>query len=130
MNLENWLRQQGAAPCVLGVSDCSLTLADWAVHCGYPDGAAHLRGTYATEAEMYKKINSYGDLVGVVEVCANHAGCAPTNQRAVGVIAVIGSPTNVRRQWGAIWNGGAWMVRLHTGFEAVAAHSLKMWKVL
>ncbi len=129
MNFPEWKTSYEASPGVYGVSDCCLALADWAVANGYEDGAEDLRGAYQTEAQMYAIIAAYGDVVDIVGRCASIAGCKQIQRQTLGSIAVIGNPQNVYRQWGAIWDGARWQVRLKDGFVAISARPLKIWAV-
>ncbi|KZL04536.1 hypothetical protein PsAD2_04619 [Pseudovibrio axinellae] len=127
MKLEDFTALRGREPFLLGSADCCLVLADWAVACGHPDGAAHLRGTYQTNAEFIAIAEKRGGLVELVGECAGLAGIPETSKRVCGVIGVVGSTHNPLRQWGAIWNGGAWLVRMREGFIPTHAYCLKMW---
>lgn len=129
MTFADWKASYEATPFEYGVSDCCLALADWALAKGYQDGAVDLRGQYDNEADMYALIATYGDVVGIVSHCASVAGCKQIQRQHMGAIAVIGSADNMYRQWGAIWDGARWQVRLKDGFTAITARPLKIWAV-
>ena len=129
MNFQSWKQNYEATSFVYGVADCCLALADWAKANGYPDGATDLRGTYNNENDMYSIIQTYGDVVGIVEHCASIAGVAQASRQQIGSIAVIGNPSNMYRQWGAIWDGVRWQVFLKGGFTGLTAKPLKIWAV-
>lgn len=122
-------------PFVWGALDCSLAVGDWAVLNGHPDPAAHLRGTYDSEAACRALIAARGGLVEVFGDCAARAGLTPLHEPRFGCAAVIGAAHRLDRQWGAIWNGRNWMVVLehkHTGlcfFSPVTAKPLAMWEI-
>ena len=117
-------------PFVWGERDCSLVLADWLVLNGYPDPAIDLRGTYADEDGCKAVLDGQGGVLGVVGNCAARAGLSPAHEPRCGAVAVIGSPTNPARQWGAIYSGTGWMVFWRDGWTNFAsARCLKMWDV-
>lgn len=95
---------------IYGQRDCSLILADWLVLNGYADTAGHLRGTYATEDECRAVVEAAGGLVPLVGDCAKRAGLSPALEPHLGAVAVVGSPHDLKKQWGAIWNGERWLV--------------------
>ena len=118
-----------ALPFGYGVSDCCLALADWALANGYADGAVELRGQYADEAQMYSLIGEYGDVTDIVEHCALKAGVTRVQRQRLGCIGVIGNADDMYRQWGAIFDGTRWHIRLKTGFTSIVARPLKIWAV-
>lgn len=131
---ERFVGETDATPHVWGVSDCSLMVADWCVANGYPDPAAELRGTYATEAECRAILEARGGLSNVVAACASLAGLAAIHEPEFGCVAVIGSPSRQSRQWSAIWNGHKWMVRWLSAdgrpmWAPFIAKPLGMWRV-
>jgi hypothetical protein len=118
---------------IWGVSDCSLAIADWAMANGYDDGAADLRGTYETEDACRAVLAARGGLVPTVAACASRLGLHPLSEPEFGCIAVIGSAVNPDRQWSAIWQGHAWLVRWGNEQRAqwvpFAAKPLAMWRI-
>ncbi len=122
-----FLADYGAMPQVWGEVDCSLVLADWAMANGYTDCAGHLRGTYDTAEECMAVVEAAGGLVPLVGGLAVGLGLQETPRAVPGAIGVIGSPTNIHRQWGAIFDGRDWQVRLQSGFVAVKASVIIMW---
>lgn len=110
-----------------GGTDCSLILADWCVHRGHPDPAIGLRGSYRTELECARLVKRAGGLLRLVSERFAAIGLPLAEEPAAGVIAVIGiSPM---RQWGAIFDGARWAVRLKDGIVGVTAAPLRMWRV-
>lgn len=122
-----FLAEYGARPQIWGEVDCSLVLADWAMANGHPDCAGHLRGSYATDRECLAVVAAAGGLVRLVGGLAAGLGLAETRRAVPGAIGVIGSPVNIHRQWGAIFDGRDWQVRLQSGFVAVKAAVIIMW---
>ncbi len=129
IDFQDWKTAHEAELFQYGVNDCCLALADWAAARGYHDGAADLRGTYDNEADMYSIIAGYGDVTDIVNHCATIAGCVRIQRQKIGSIAVIGSAETMYRQWGAIWDGSHWQVRLKDGFTPIIARPLKIWAV-
>lgn len=112
-----------------GSVDCSLVLADWAIENGHSDPASSLRGTYSTAQEWKNIITSHGGLLPLVSDLCDRAGIVPTAELTVGTIAVIGSPLNIERQWGAIYDGSGWLIRGESSFSPLTAHALGKWRV-
>lgn len=98
---------------------------------GYPDPAAHLRGTYATEEGFRAIIAAAGGVVPLVEGCAARIGLKRASGPENGFIGVIGSRTDINRQFGGIWDadGKAWRVRCTRDYPLMRAHPLAIWEV-
>jgi hypothetical protein len=118
-----------ALPWQPGAVDCCMVLADWAVWLGYPDSAAHLRGTYDSDDGFRAIIASHGGAVPLVGKCAASIGLRRVPRPSCGDIGVIGSPSNIQRQFGAIHDGNGWLVRMHGGFSRMTARTLAAWEV-
>ncbi|PKA40656.1 hypothetical protein CWR43_28180 [Rhizobium sullae] len=106
-----------------------MVLADWAVWLGHEDPAAHLRGMYDTDEGFRAIIATAGGAVPVVQRCVSTTQGKPTTAPTRGDIGVIGSPTNIHRQFGAIHDGEGWLVRMHGGFGRMTAKTLAAWKI-
>lgn len=111
-----------------GQVDCCMVLADWAAWLGHPDPSAHLRGTYDSDEGFRAIIASHGGVVSLVASCIPRSG-KRIQHPSVGDIGVIGSPTNIHRQFGAIHDGNGWLVRMHGGFGRMTARILASWKI-
>ncbi|WP_246710982.1 hypothetical protein [Mesorhizobium sp. RMAD-H1] len=111
-----------------GDTDCILALADWCVELGYSDPAADLRGTYDDEIGFQAIIDAAGGVVPLIDSRAALIGVERAALPEIGFVAVIGSPANVSRQWGAIWNGSGWSVRFKDAYPSCAAHALAIWR--
>lgn len=112
-----------------GTVDCCLFLAAWAVWLGYPDPAQHLRGTYRDEAGFRNIIDEAGSVTAVVERSALSINAKRLQRPLCGSIGVIGSPTNIHRQFGAIHDGEGWNVRFITGVHRMIATPLAIWSI-
>lgn len=111
-----------------GTVDCCLVLADWAVTLGHADPAAHLRGAYDSDDGFFAIIERAGGVVPLVGSCAVRVGAA-VDQAQCGDIGVVGSVLNMRRQFGAIFDGRRWMVRNAGGFIPMTARVLSVWRL-
>ncbi|XKM40320.1 DUF6950 family protein [Rhizobium ruizarguesonis] len=109
--------------------DCCMFLASWAMWLGHSDPASHLRGTYDSDDGFRAIIAGAGGVVPVVERCVASIGGHRADGPQLGVIGVIGSPTNIQRQWGAIFDGERWLVRFHDHVGPMAARPLAIWKI-
>lgn len=125
--LAAFLAHHESKPQVWGEVDCCLVLADWMEWLGYEDCAADLRGTYDSEDGCRSVIAAAGGLRPLIERC-NRLGLEETEVPTVGSIGLIGSATSINRQWGAIWNGERWLVRMERGFVPFFAKPLVIWK--
>lgn len=111
-----------------GQVDCCMVLADWAIWLGHPDPAAHLRGTYDSDEGFRAIIAAAGNVPALVASCIPASG-KRIQHPAPGDIGVIGSPTNIHRQFGAIHDDSGWLVRMHSGFGRMTARTLAAWKI-
>lgn len=128
LTLDDFMAEHAARPQVWGEVDCCLVLADWAMRLGFADPAPDLRGAYADEDACKAIVRQAGGLAPLVERCCARIGWERTEQVEPGVIGVIGSPSIVNRQWGAIRAGDRWAVRMENGFVAFHARAFAMWR--
>ncbi|WWT40008.1 hypothetical protein [Nostoc phage Nsp-JY10] len=105
-----------------------MVLADWLMSNDCPDPAAHLRGTYCDEAGYRDLIAKRGGLVELVGSCVDPF-CDRVSVPEEGDIGVVGSTSNARRQFGAIFDGARWVVRTAGGFVAVSAKPVAIWRL-
>jgi hypothetical protein len=125
--IETFIRENIRLPWLPGHVDCLLVLADWCMWNGWPDPAADLRGTYHDEAGYQAIIAKAGGAVPFVGGRADRIGLRRSETAVVGSIAIIGSKTDIQRQWGAIWDGSSWRVRFVNDYPPVKARSLAIW---
>lgn len=95
---------------------------------GHAEPAPHLRGAYDSEDGFREIIASHGGVVPLVASCADTIG-ARIDAPERGAIGVIGARGNITRQFGAIYDGGRWLVRTARGFEPVTAPTLAIWRL-
>lgn len=112
-----------------GKVDCCLALAAWAIWLGHPDPARHLRETYQDEDGFRRLIEAAGSVAALVQPCASRIGAKRVQRPFCGSIGVIGSHTNIERQWGAIHDGKDWNVRLPEGFTIMTAPTIAVWSI-
>lgn len=129
MDLNDFIDAHMARPWAPGSVDCLLVLADWAMVRGYPDAAAHLRGTYHNEDGFRAIVERAGGAVPLVQDCSDRIGLTRADAPEYGFIAVVGSRRDIHRQWGGIWDGESWRVRFVNDFALVKAHPLAIWKL-
>lgn len=128
--LAEFLRAYGEKPWRPGVDvDCCLFLASWALWLGHPDPAAHLRGTYDSDDGFRLIVNQAGGVAPLVADCAGRIGGRRLQQPACGAIGVIGSPSNIHRQFGAIHDGERWQVRFRNSVGPMVAAPLAIWMI-
>lgn len=125
----SFARAYGEKPWAPGKVDCCLFLAAWAIWLGYPDPAQHLRGTYDDEAGFRSIIDEAGSVAAVVERCTLSINAKRLQRPLCGSIGVIGSPTNIHRQFGAIHDGEGWNVRFINGVHRMIAAPLAIWSI-
>ncbi|WP_283195486.1 hypothetical protein [Rhizobium sp. AN80A] len=129
ISLSEFIDWHGSQPWQPGTLDCCLCLADWAVAIGHPDPATHLRGRYDDEAGFRAIIAEAGGVVPVVASCIVKIAGKPLQQPYLGSIGVIGSPSNIERQWGAVFDGSRWLIRAQAGFMPLVAPTLAIWSI-
>lgn len=112
-----------------GVVDCCMFLASWAMWLGHPDPAAHLRGTYHDDEGFRRIIVAAGGVVPVVEGCVANIGGRRIAAPVAGAIGVIGARTNTNHQFGAVFDGGRWLVRFTNRVGHMAASPLAIWSI-
>lgn len=115
-------------PMQWGVDDCSLIVADWWRENHGSDPAAHLRGTYSTEAEKVAIVDAAGGLLPLVRGLAGRVSALPMGEPRDGDFAVLGLGKEL--QVCGIRSGGFWAVRSETGIAFTsAARVLRGWSV-
>jgi hypothetical protein len=131
LTLADFLKREGARPWgwggAGGGTDCSLILADWCIRNGHQDPAEGLRGAYGTELECARLVKRAGGLLQLLTERFAAIGLEVVDTPAPGVIGCIG--IGGWRQWGGIFDGEHWAVRLREGIVGVTAAPLKMWAV-
>lgn len=127
IDLEAFLARTASEPFAWGLADCSLWVADWIVANGYPDPAAHLRGTYADEMACAGLLRALGGLERVFVDGCTSCGLRPLTVPLVGAVGVIGAAG--RWQWGAIRHEKTWLVRWGGGVVPFRARARVMWAV-
>lgn len=110
-----------------GKVDCCLVLADWGMWLGEADTAFDLRGTYSTDDGCKAVVEDAGGLVPLIQRCTDRAGWVRAERPVVGAIGVIGSTQRIGRQFGAIFDGKRWLVRMEQGFVAFNAKPIAIW---
>lgn len=128
--LREFVRAYGEKPWRPGVDvDCCLFLASWALWLGHRDPAAHLRGTYDSDDGFRLIVEHAGGIMPLVEDCAVRIDGRRVQRPACGSIGVIGSPTNIHRQFGAIHDGERWLVRFRNSVGPMVATPLAIWMI-
>ncbi len=112
-----------------GKVDCCLIIAEWAKWLGYPDAAADLRGAYTPGQGQVDILAANGGAVQLVERCALSIGARPVTEFRAGDFGVVGSATNVVRQFGVIHDGQGWLTRAPDGFRRMTARTLAAWRL-
>ena len=128
--LAEFLRAYSEKPWRPGVDvDCCLFLASWAIWLGHPDPAAHLRGTYDSEEGFRAIVERAGSVPVLVGSCVSLIRGRRVRHPACGAIGVIGSASNIHRQFGAIHDGERWQVRFKNSVAPMVAAPLAIWMI-
>ncbi|EPE98620.1 DUF6950 family protein [Rhizobium grahamii] len=127
--LAAFLATQSVRPWQPGTVDCCLFLADWAVWIGHRDPAAHLRGMYDSDDGFRAIIAAHQGVVPVVSQCVANINGKRVQRPSCGSVGVIGSPANINRQWGAIFDGERWLIRFRDEVGPIVARPLAIWKI-
>lgn len=126
--LQSFIADNNTRPWQPGQVDCCMVLADWAMWLDHPDPAVHLRGAYDSDEGFRAIIAAAGSVPALVASCIPRSGKRIQHPSA-GDIGVIGSPTNINRQFGAIHDGNGWLVRMHGSFGRMTAQTLAAWMI-
>lgn len=119
----------------LGVSDCTLTAADWVLMARGVDPAAGLRGRYHDADGARAIVRAHGGLLGLVREMVEAVGLTETfspEEGAVGVLdlsarmiralPVVGGCVGIRR-------GGAWAVKSAMGVAYLDVPHIVAWAI-
>lgn len=112
-----------------GEVDCCLFLAAWAIWLGHRDPAQHLRGAYDSEEGFRAIIEREGSVSALVCSCVAAIGGKRLQRPLCGAVGVVGSPSNIHRQFGAIHDGERWNVRFKNGVGFMTAAPLAIWMI-
>jgi hypothetical protein len=91
--LVSFLADLARRPFRWGACDCSLIIADWWRLNHGVDPAAHLRGTYASEAECDALLSREGGRLALVAKLAGSVGAVPTDDPQPGDFGVVAGGT-------------------------------------
>jgi hypothetical protein len=125
--LDRFMADYETRPWVWSWVDCCMALADLSIAYGTDDPAAGMRGSYASEDDYHALVRQRGGLLPFGERLVR-VGWRETEAPSDGCAAVIGSPTEPTRQWGAIRYRGKWNVRMDVGWIAFTAGPLAIWE--
>lgn len=107
--------------------DCCLIIAEWAKWLGYPDPVLTFRGTYKVGQGQQDMLAAHGGALPLIAAAALTVGARPTLQPKAGDFGVVGSLTNITRQFGVIHDGEGWLTRAPDGFQRITARTLAAW---
>lgn len=127
--LSDFFRAHERKPWQPGQVDCCLFVADWALWLGRSDPAEGWRGSYDTEDGFRAIINAAGGLVPLFEGCAAKVRAKRVQCAAAGDVAVIGSPNNIGKQFGAIFDGTLWNIRFKHNVGPLTSRPLAIWRI-
>lgn len=126
--LHRWM----ASPFVWGEDDCMLSVANYLVRIGYPDGGKRYRGTYDSALTCHRVTGYLTDPVKPMAECVAELGLVETKEPKrgdVGVVRFRDADTKVRTT-GAIFLGRNWAIR--SEFKVVVdgkVEILRAWEV-
>lgn len=111
-----------------GKVDCCLIIAEWAQWLGYPDPVAQFRGAYEPGPGQVDMLARHGGALPLIDAAANSIGARRVSEPGAGDFGVVGSLTNVTRQFGVIHDGNGWLTRAPDGFKRITARTLAAWR--
>lgn len=129
MTLAEFLAENGALPYSWGATNCCLGPADWIVANGHADPAAAYRTHCESEAACRALIEGAGGVLPLFGNAVEQVGLTAIEAPVAGAVGVIGSGSNIHRQWAALFDGARWQVRLQSGWVAFTAHTLGIWGI-
>jgi hypothetical protein len=103
--------------------------AAWAIWLGHRDPVEEWRGAFSNEAEYLAIVRAAGGCVPLMAVAAARISGRPLAVPTCGAVGVIGSPTNLDRQFGAIFDGSRWLVRFSNRIGSMTARPLAIWEI-
>lgn len=127
MNIDGFCKSHMRRAWRPGATDCLLSLADWSMALGTRDPAVALRGTYDSAEGFERIIADAGGSIALVGSLALPVGWRAVQTPIVGSIGIVGSRHDVRKQWGGIFDGAAWRVRMADAYPGVTATPLAIW---
>jgi len=127
--LADFFRAYERKPWQPGQVDCCLFVAAWAMWLGHTDPARDWRGSYDSEEAFQSIIRKSGGVVPLFESCAAHIKAKRVQHASAGDVGVIGSPTNIDRQFGAIFDGERWNIRFIHNIGPMTAKPLAIWRL-
>lgn len=110
-----------------GRVDCCLIIAEWAKWLGYPDPVSEFRGAYLPGQGQIDMLAAHGGALPLIEAAALSIGALRVAVPDVGDFGVVGSLSNVTRQFGVIHDGEGWLTRAPDGFKRITARTLAAW---
>lgn len=127
--LSDFFRAYERKPWQPGRVDCCLFVAAWVIWLGRPDPAEAWRGRYDCEDGFRDIIRRAGGLVPLFEACANKVRAKRVQYPSAGDVAVIGSASNLERQFGAIFDGTSWNIRFVHNVGPLTSKPLAIWRI-
>lgn len=109
--------------------NCMLFPAAWAIWLGHRDPVEKWRGAFASEAEYLAIVKAAGGCVPLMAEAAARINGQPLSSPVCGSVGVVGSPTNLDRQFGAIFDGRRWLVRFTNRIGSMSARPLAIWSI-
>jgi hypothetical protein len=109
--------------------NCMLFPAAWAIWLGHRDPVENWRGAYSTEAAYQAIVSAAGGCVPLMAGAVAKIDGRSLVVPVCGAVGIIGSPTNIQRQWGAIFDGERWLVRFRDNVAPMTARALAIWEI-
>ncbi|PDS97514.1 hypothetical protein CO659_12680 [Rhizobium sp. S9] len=109
--------------------NCMLFPAAWAIWIGYRDPVEKWRGAFRNEEEYLAIVRAAGGCVPLMAEAVARIGGRPLSVPVCGAVGVVGSPTNLDRQFGAIFDGCRWLVRFTNRIGSMSARPLAIWSI-
>jgi hypothetical protein len=109
--------------------NCMLFPAAWAIWLGHRDPVENWRGAFSNEAEYQAIVSAAGGCVPLMGAAVAKIEGRPLAVPVCGAVGIIGSPTNIQRQWGAVFDGNRWLVRFRDNVAPMTARTRAIWEI-
>ncbi|MDR6757845.1 hypothetical protein J2Y48_003142 [Mycoplana sp. BE70] len=127
--LGDFLRAYDEKPWAPASVNCLMFPAAWAIWLGHRDPIEKWRGVVRDDEHMRAIVAEAAGCVLLMEEAAAVIGGRRVSQPCCGDVGVIGSATNIHRQFGAIFDSARWRVRFIDRVGTMVAKPLAIWRI-
>lgn len=127
--LGDFLRAYDVKPWAPPSVNCLMFPAAWAIWLGHRDPVEKWRDVVRDDDHMRAIVAEAGGCVPLMEEAVLAIGGRPVPHPSCGDVGVVGSHSNIHRQFGAIFDGECWRVRFIDRVGSMVAKPLAIWRI-